>query len=88
MVRWSAALLAALVLLGASLVPWATAATRLYLARVVRCSNASGGASLFSAGPRRAQVRIMNLGTATVATVTITTRLWVFLVGTIGRETM
>ena len=41
-------------------------ATRLYRASVIRCTNATGGVSLFPGGPRRAQVRLMNLGTATV----------------------
>lgn len=45
---------------------WAAGPTRLYLARVIRCTNAAGGASLFSSGVRRAQVRIMNLGNATI----------------------
>ena len=66
MTQTRGALLAALLLLGAFLAPWAEAATRAYVARVVRCSNAAGGASLFSAGRLRSQVRIMNLGTATV----------------------
>ena len=45
---------------------WAEGATRLYRANVIRCTNASGGVSLFPGGPRRAQVRLMNLGTSTV----------------------
>lgn len=64
--RMRAGLLAALLVLGAGLAPWGEAATRAYVARIVRCTNAAGGASLFSSGPRRAQVRIMNLGTATI----------------------
>lgn len=40
------------------------AATRLYLTRTVRCNETAR--SLFSSGPRRIQVRIMNLGTSTV----------------------
>lgn len=60
--RTAAAGLAAL-LLAAGI---AEGATRLYQAKVVRCTNAAGGAALFSAGPRRAQVRILNLGNATV----------------------
>lgn len=40
------------------------AATRIYLTRVVRCNETAR--SLFSAGPKRIQIRLMNLGTATV----------------------
>lgn len=45
---------------------WAAGPVRLYLSRVIRCTSTSGGASLFSSGVRRAQVRIMNLGNATI----------------------
>ena len=45
---------------------WAAGPVRLYLSRVVRCTSAAGGASLFSSGVRRAQVRVMNLGNATI----------------------
>ena len=55
--------LTALLLLGAS-TALLEGATRLYRANVVRCTSAGG--SLFPSGPRRAQVRLMNLGTATV----------------------
>ena len=44
---------------------WAAGPVRLYLSRVVRCTNAAGGAALFSSGVRRAQVRVQNLGNAT-----------------------
>ena len=42
------------------------AGVRLYQAKVARCTNAGGGAALFSAGVRRAQVRVLNLGNATI----------------------
>ena len=45
---------------------WGAGPVRLYQAKVVRCTNAAGGAALFSAGVRRAQVRVQNLGNATV----------------------
>ena len=45
---------------------WGAGPVRLYQAKVARCTNAAGGAALFSAGPRRSQVRILNLGNATV----------------------
>lgn len=45
---------------------WAAGPVRLYQAKVARCTNAAGGSALFSSGVRRAQVRVMNLGNATV----------------------
>ena len=45
---------------------WAAGPVRLYQAKVARCTDAAGGAALFSSGVRRAQVRIQNLGNATV----------------------
>ena len=62
--RLFAAICAAVLL--ASWPAWGAGPTRLYQAKVARCTNAAGGAALFSAGPRRAQVRIQNLGNATV----------------------
>ena len=57
------AVLVAVLLLGGTV--WeGAAATRLYRTRIVRCNETAR--SLFSSGPRRAQVRIMNLGTDTV----------------------
>ena len=60
--RAQAVVLAVLLVLGTAFS--GTAATRLYLSRIVRCNEVAR--SLFSSGPRRVQVRIMNLGTATV----------------------
>lgn len=60
--RAQAVILAVLLVLGTAF--GGMAATRLYLTRVVRCNETAR--SLFSGGPRRIQVRIMNLGTATV----------------------
>lgn len=54
-----------LTLLLAASAAWAAGPVRLYQAKVARCTNAAGGAALFSAGPRRAQVRVVNLGNAT-----------------------
>ena len=45
---------------------WGAGPVRLYRAKVVRCTNAAGGAALFSSGVRRAQVRVQNLGNATI----------------------
>ena len=45
---------------------WAAGPVRLYQAKIARCTNAAGGAALFSSGARRAQVRVQNLGNATV----------------------
>ena len=53
-------------LLLASGLAWGAGPTRLYQAKVARCTNAAGGAALFSSGVRRAQVRVQNLGNATV----------------------
>lgn len=60
-------LAAGLVALGlwAAYPSWAAGPVRLYRAKVARCTNAAGGAALFSSGVRRAQVRILNLGNAT-----------------------
>ena len=61
--------IALVVLLGLVLAaPFAAwgAGVRLYQAKVARCTNAGGGAALFSAGVRRAQVRVLNLGNATI----------------------
>ena len=59
LLAWACALL----LLGTT-AAWAAGPVRLYLARDVRCIDTQR--SLFSAGPRRALVRVMNIGTATV----------------------
>ena len=56
----------AALLLWAAVPAWAAGPVRVYQAKVARCTNAAGGAALFSSGVRRAQVRIQNLGNATV----------------------
>lgn len=58
---WWLAAFAAVLLAGSA---WAAGPVRLYVARDVRCTDAER--SLFSSGVRRAQVRVMNIGTATV----------------------
>ena len=66
MKRLAATVAIVLLLGGAWTLAWAAGPVRLYRANVARCTNAAGGAALFSSGVRRAQVRVQNLGNATV----------------------
>ena len=47
-----------------TLAAWGAGPVRPYQAKVSRCTNAGG--ALFSSGVRRAQVRLLNLGNATI----------------------